>query len=258
MPNETTLAEDFLSSCLTLISTNVKTTRHLSSGFQISLGIDKPFSFSVGDLEISNTWGYIVNQKVPHQCNASDTSILVFFVDCTSSWGLVLRNVLLEKEFIFINSIVSVESILSIFPKNHEELSDECIKECLRRFITPILFSLPVPDQIKVDDRIKVALGYIEKNIINKIALADVAEVIHLSPYRTSHLFLEKLNISFTYILLWKRVHKVAGDVKKYGTTPLSSCMENGFADYSHFTKVFRHIFGAGPSSLFKQSRIIL
>lgn len=258
MQNETALAEDFLSSCLTLISTNVKTKRHLTNSIQISLGIDKPFSFSVGDMEISNAWGYIVDQRVSYQCDASDTSILVFFVDCTSSWSLILRNALSGKEFIFINSIVSVESILSIFPENHEELSDDCVKECLSRFIGQILLSLPLLVSSKLDDRIKVALDYIEKNLINKITLADVAEVIHLSPYRTSHLFLEKLNISFTEILLWKRIYKVIRDVKKYGITPLSSCIENGFADYSHFTKTFRRVFGVGPSGLFKQSRIIL
>ncbi len=74
-----------------------------------------------------------------------------------------------------------------------------------------------------------------------------MAAEVYLSVDRTRHLFLEETGTTLRQYILWKRVQQTVYKVLNENWTPSEACILCGFNDISHFSRVFKNMFGIAP-----------
>lgn len=88
---------------------------------------------------------------------------------------------------------------------------------------------------------------YIENHLGEKITLAQISQHFLVSESKVSHLFLEKLGVSF-YQWVIKRRLIAAKNLIQEGKTLEEVGAEVGFGDYTTFYRAFKKEFGIPPS----------
>lgn len=113
--------------------------------------------------------------------------------------------------------------------------------------------ALPAPGAPRAlfDKRIKSALDAIAANPASDAAM--LANLVHLSPSRFTHLFRQQTGMSVSRYLLWSRlltaIEAVAG-----GASTTVAAHQAGFADLAHMSRNFSGTFGVVPSELQKMT----
>ncbi len=101
----------------------------------------------------------------------------------------------------------------------------------------------------KVDDKLKVALDYIQNNFYNPIKVSDVAKAVSYAPNYLSSQFSTKLGISIRDYLQDMRLF-YARELIKYSNFSISEiCYRAGFKTMTYFSKVFKTKFSQSPNS---------
>jgi AraC-like DNA-binding protein len=86
----------------------------------------------------------------------------------------------------------------------------------------------------------------------NKFRFKELAEGLSLSESRLSHLFKHETGIPFRKYVLWTRL-KTAVEAYQEGNSITQASYIGGFADSSHFSKVYSDMFGVKPSLPLKE-----
>lgn len=95
-------------------------------------------------------------------------------------------------------------------------------------------------------------LDFIGANLHRPLVVSEVADLINLSPDRTRHFFKEQVGVPFSQYVLWKRMKGVIQAVVTRRLNMNRAAFEYGFANQSHFSRIFRHMFGAMPTLVLK------
>ena len=97
--------------------------------------------------------------------------------------------------------------------------------------------------------QLRIAKSYIEDNLHRDISLAELASLTHLSQSRFARGFRLSTGVPpYTWAL--RRRTEAAQKLLAHTAMPLSEiAIQLGFADQSHFTKVFRRALGATPAA---------
>ena len=91
------------------------------------------------------------------------------------------------------------------------------------------------------------ALSYIRIHHMRNLSLDEVAEAVHVSPYYLSHLFREKLGVTFVEYVTGVRM-EMAKNYLLHTRMPVSAIAEKlGYDDAGYFGKVFRKYTGITP-----------
>ena len=91
------------------------------------------------------------------------------------------------------------------------------------------------------------ALSYIRSHHMQNLTLEDVAAQVYVSPYYLSHMFKEKLGVTFVEYLTRVRVD-MAKSYLLNTQLPVAAIAERvGYEDASYFGKVFRRLTGVTP-----------
>lgn len=101
--------------------------------------------------------------------------------------------------------------------------------------------------------RIATALAYIEQHPQAKPDGAKLAQLVHLSASRFTHLFRTETGLTLSRYLLWTRL-LAAIDAIATGQNMTQAAHAAGFADSPHMSRSFRHVFGITPSELLKMT----
>lgn len=88
--------------------------------------------------------------------------------------------------------------------------------------------------------------NYIETNYAVCISLEAIAEIAHISPYHLLRLFSKIVGIPPHIFQQQVRIRK-AKELLGKGYSILDTAMHTGFADQSHFTRVFKKLVGITP-----------
>lgn len=104
------------------------------------------------------------------------------------------------------------------------------------------------------DHRVLTAVQYCEANLADDLKLNDLAEHVHISASRFSHLFKGELGISFSSYLVWLRLKKAISGYLWQQLNLTEACHHAGFHDSSHFTRHFKKFFGVKPSFPYNNS----
>jgi YesN/AraC family two-component response regulator len=100
---------------------------------------------------------------------------------------------------------------------------------------------------VKHVDVIYKALEFIKNNYMNKISLADVAEVAHISPSYFSKIFKEEMGCNFNTYLNEVRVNMSKRLLLDDSISLVDIAFLTGYEDQSYFSKVFKKMTGISP-----------
>jgi len=120
--------------------------------------------------------------------------------------------------------------------------SDDDMIACARA-VTARLASIQPPAARPLDRRIERALDIVRERLGEAVAMADVADAVHLSPERFRHLFLQETGIRFRPYVLWLRL-ETAVAAYAAGSSLTEASHAAGFADSAHFSRTFKRMFG--------------
>ncbi len=148
-----------------------------------------------------------------------------------------------------------IDEIFLEFDK-YESDSDKMLIPCLfasniiKLFVQlnkalPSISSLPTP-QIN-NPFIKKISDYITENISKKFKIKDIANYIHFSESRLSHLFKETMGITLNKYIILKRIQH-AQNLIKHGMTLQEAAFESGYQYYSNFYNNYKMVTGETPS----------
>lgn len=96
-------------------------------------------------------------------------------------------------------------------------------------------------------DRRLTILHFVEHRHIAAVQLADLAQHLHLSESRTSHLVRELFGKTFMELLAERRVRTAASLLRHSNLPVLQVASRAGFGDVSRFHRVFRRHTGTTP-----------
>ena len=85
----------------------------------------------------------------------------------------------------------------------------------------------------------------------------ELADLIHVSEGRFSHLFKESAGMAPLQYINKVRLEKAANLLKRGDYTVAEVANAVGFSDYNHFGRLFRRAFGCTPLEARKNSRIV-
>ena len=103
-------------------------------------------------------------------------------------------------------------------------------------------FLLPA-EQPELLDRITT---YVEKNYSRPIVIAELAGHFYVSSSTISHLFKQKLGVSFYRYVTQRRLIAAKSKIEK-GCRLEEAAAQTGFADYSSFYRSFKQEYGISP-----------
>ena len=173
-----------------------------------------------------------------HLFDGSDCRFKFVFVECTPF--------VLAKILAFLGVTDTLDGIVAIDYnlKNHIEID--------------ILQAFCLQQEGIYDERIKNCLYFIKQNLHqSKISLITLAQEVHLSPSRLSHLFCEQMGIPVQHYIIWERMKTAMDLVVKKDMALTEAAYSSGFYDAAHFSKHFKNLFGLNPSMVYNNSRIV-
>lgn len=103
------------------------------------------------------------------------------------------------------------------------------------------------------DKRIAHTLKHLQATA-HDTTTADCAALAELSTSRFQHLFTEQVGVPFRRYRSWCRLRNAVRDVVS-GANLTMAAHNSGFADHSHFSRVFLQTFGAPPSATLSDVR---
>jgi len=125
------------------------------------------------------------------------------------------------------------------------EVSAQLVREEVRR-----LLGLKTPQA--ADPRMRAVLQALEERQDDRVRLAAL---VHLSPTRFSHWFVEQTGLQLRSYRKWSRL-VVALQFVSIGHNLTAAAHAAGFADAAHFSRSFRALFGLDPSSALGHVRL--
>ena len=104
-----------------------------------------------------------------------------------------------------------------------------------------------------IDKRIRKAMEIMREDPAQSHSLESLAESVHLSATRFTHLFKDETGVPIRRYRQWLRFRQAIQQITN-GETMTVAAMQAGFTDSAHFSRAFRSMFGLKPSVLFRKS----
>jgi len=100
-------------------------------------------------------------------------------------------------------------------------------------------------------------VDYVNANLAHDLSLAEIAAVVHFSPYHLTRLFKRAVGVSLHQYVIAQRV-AAARRLIVAGRLPLAEIAAYvGFADQSHLTRHFKRLQGVSPVEFVRQRKNI-
>jgi AraC family transcriptional regulator len=96
--------------------------------------------------------------------------------------------------------------------------------------------------------RLRLVLEYVRAHLARDLRLADLAAVAGMSPHYFTALFRQSTGQTPHHYVLAERIARAKRLLRNPTLTTLEIALAVGFADASHFTKVFRRVVGETPT----------
>ncbi|MEX0776678.1 MAG: AraC family transcriptional regulator [Phycisphaeraceae bacterium] len=98
------------------------------------------------------------------------------------------------------------------------------------------------------DERIAQAIAYIHNSFHESPSLADVARIVHISPFHFHRLFTRQVGISPKHYLQKKQLQVAKWLLRQGGVAIGDIAQRTGFSSHGHFTSTFHRVVGASPT----------
>jgi AraC family transcriptional regulator len=226
---------------------------HSHHAIQITLALEGCFRLREREGDAwSEFQGAAVLPHCRHQFDGCGTSIAQIFVEPETAPGRALQH-RFEGASITALPVETLGGMVSLLRAHcHAAASDEASIEAAQSALA--LLAGSVAPAAAADARVAKAIAHIQARLGGALSLGDVAAVVHLSPSRFRHLFMEQTGSVFRAYVLWLRLN-VAIRAAMAGRTWTAAAHEAGFADSAHLSRTFRRMFGIAPAMLIIDKR---
>ena len=182
--------------------------------------------------------GILIPSGVSHAVDTLGNSVLVFLYDCTTEVAKQIREVACIPEEI-------CKEIAQLYADWVENAGSYV------GFERAVLSRLGITGASAnvTDERIRAAMEFIRAKSTEKVTCQDVADAVHLSQSRFSHLFREQVGMTFAAYLIYQRILYVYTRMLR-GTSITEAALEAGFSSSAHFADVNRRVFGISASTI--------
>lgn len=248
---------DATQNVISFIAHGAQVEVHRHYCFQMIVSLRSTFDCVIGGVAYQEKTGFIINQNVPHSCVAQHASVLIYFIDAESYFGWQLKELLASQAVLDIEPFFTPDQWRAYRAEGNHWLPKERLQSLASAIFDVILPPASQPPTPFLDERIAQAIHFIEQQIQINPSLKMIADLIHLSPERTRHLFAQATGVPFSQFLLWKRLKQVILFTVRDGLSLTTAAVEAGFADQAHFCRTFKRMFGISAKGLLKNSRSV-
>lgn len=169
---------------------------------------------------------------------------------------------LLKNSILFENKVSRDDLTLNIIKNMVKEFREKneghelALIGLTYQMLTTLLrkYKKTIPDKTELDmqyrrlNQIKPAIIYMEDHFAEKVTLADLSEIAHLSPIHFSRVFKTVSGFSPMDFLNQLRVQKAAQLLVKTDKTIVEIAMDTGFNDGNYFSRFFKKCRNETPS----------
>lgn len=256
-PEQEIMLTDTTPNVISFVAHGAQVDVHRHYCFQMLVSLRSTFDCTIGGVAYQGKTGFIINQNVPHACMARRASVLIYFIDAESYSGWQLKELLAGEPVLDIEPFFTADQQRHYRTEETQTLPKESLRQVAHEIFSVILPSVGQPATPFLDERIAQAIHFIEQNVQANPSLEMVADLIHLSPERTRHLFAQATGVPFSQFLLWKRIKQVILFAVRDRLSLTTAAVEAGFADQAHFCRTFKRMFGLPAKGLLKNSRSV-
>ncbi len=205
--------------------------RHSHMAHQVTIGLSGQVTVR-GPSQALTAPAICIKAGTLHQIEG--TEVLSIYLDALSEEARAMSCIsAAQLVSISVGNTFAIEQLLET-----PEVSAHLVREEVRR-----LLGLKTPQA--ADPRMRAVLQALEERHDDRIRLA---ELVHLSPTRFSHWFVEQTGLPLRSYRKWSRL-VVALRFVSIGHNLTEASYAAGFADAAHFSRSFRALFGLDPSS---------
>ena len=182
--------------------------------------------------------GILLPSGASHAVDPCGNPVLVFLYDCTTAVAKQIREVACIPEEVC-KEIAQLYADWAGTAGSYD------------RFEKAVLSRLGITGASAnvTDERIRAAMEFIRAKSTEKVTCQDVADAVHLSQSRFSHLFREQVGMTFAAYLICQRILYVYTRMLR-GTSITEAALEAGFSSSAHFADVNRRVFGISASTI--------
>ena len=213
--------------------------RHMAA--HIIVAMDGDLTLYSGSRTISGQ-GVVIPSGINHRVDTHGNSALVFLFDCMSGTAREITDIRVLSDIVCRRILAWYGGLTEDKLEDPAELERE-----LFRYL-----DMSVNCTVK-DDRIISAMDYIRGMYTEKVTCGDVADHIHLSQDRFSHLFRQETGMSFPGYVIYQRLMRVYVDVF-HGKSITEAAFCAGFSGSSHLADVNRRVFGISIRSIMENA----
>ncbi|WP_158597875.1 helix-turn-helix domain-containing protein [Noviherbaspirillum saxi] len=231
-----------------VIGPGIDSTPHAHFAVQLTLGIDRPFRARLGpDQNWIETRAAVFAPNQFHQIDCGGDMLAHLLVELPQRQQTVAT--VLPAQFDALPHFAPVRA--AIDSAKEGTLDAELARETAQQWLNCAIPQALVPAGF--DPRIATVLDWIGANPGQEPSGASLADMVHLSESRFTHLFRQQTGMSLSRYLLWTRLLGGVAAVAR-GENMTSAAHFAGFADLAHMSRSFRKTFGVVPSELQKMT----
>lgn len=209
---------------------------HSTSIAQLLVGVDAPVQLRVDGLPDITARSILIPARVAHQVHSTGNRVLLCYFDPTST-----------QMARCLGGMRAEHGPFGIGHPHEDRLLEACDAAALNIDAVLDLASIPTP-RIS-DPRITLVAKAIRSEPARQHRAADTADILGISRSHFLRLFASQTSTSFRRYVQWARMLAVANSVAN-GQDLTSSATAAGFSSPSHFSDVFRGMFGLTPSAM--------
>ncbi len=104
----------------------------------------------------------------------------------------------------------------------------------------------------KQDSRLITVFNLLEDMKCSRVSMYDISKAVNLSESRISHIFKMQTGSSIQSYISWLKLKQTIKNIM-YGQSFTTALYECGFSDSAHFSRTYKKMFGASPSTFLKK-----
>ncbi len=225
------------------------THRHTHHAVQLTIGLDGPLWISKGSHDQQQLPAVVISSETAHSLQVEGQWVASIYLEPESEdCGRMVDHYSGNQSSRFKALNVESDTQRHFLALLKSDVNPQLARQLLQKMIEPNAMTNSHP----LDPRIIKVLKYLNKDPGLNIPVAELAQLVSLSPDRLTHLFRQEIGIPIRRFVLWQKL-RVAVGAACQGKPLISAALEGGFTDSAHFTHSFQKLFGINPSFLFNQ-----
>ncbi|TPQ36322.1 AraC family transcriptional regulator [Cupriavidus pinatubonensis] len=190
--------------------------------------------------------GALVPSRAVHSIDVSscDWSAVLFIEPETQEGRALSARMGGQIEFLEKEALAGMDSALEQAWRRTR--TADAVQYAAQALVSSLSRTIP---HVPSDPRVLAAIEHLRAQDGNTLALEDVAAVVHLSPSRFRHVFVEETGMPLRTYQLWRRLLK-AWEILMRGDNLANAAHAAGFADSAHLSRTCRTMFGLAPSAM--------